>query len=242
MEVIAVGPFVGDLETEILSFRPYVSWIYNNAKYDRFYVSSHYHSRFLYDFLEDEQFIHSISKELSDNKDFQQKYFHLKIEHKNFLKYTRDFRNKIFNSSTEIKKEEIKIIGIPYTKLNDPIIQAKKIFKKIKTEETKGQYILYDKDPIIKNLEYKTIENCSSSYDLIKLVSNARCVVCKAGFLTSLANLQGIPVFSWCTDYPGRYRVEGIYNFGNKKINIMYCCDEQFSVIERALTTFLVGL
>jgi len=237
--IICVGPFVGDFETEILSFRPYVAWLYKNVKWNKFYVSSHYYSRFLYDFLEDEQFIPILDNELSDDKASQVNYFHEKIPHKTFLRYTRNFKSKV-SKLTGTKKEEIKVIGISYTKLSDPIISAKKVFEKIRTKGTKGNYILYDTKPIIKEIEHKLIGNCSSSYDLIGLISNAACVVCKAGFYTALANLQGIPVFSWAVDYPGRYRHNGIYNFGNKNAHILYC-DGREDIIQRALTSFLVG-
>ncbi|MFA5025665.1 MAG: hypothetical protein WC503_04120 [Candidatus Shapirobacteria bacterium] len=237
--IICVGPFVGDFETEILSFRPYVTWLYKNVKQKKFYVSSHYYSRFLYDFLEDEQFIPIISNELSDDKASQVNYFHEKIPHKTFLRYTRNFKSKV-SKLTGVKKEDIKVIGISYTKLSDPIILAKKIFEKIRIQGTKGNYILYDKEPLIEELDYKLIGNCSSSYDLIELVSNAACVVCRVGFYTALANLQGTPVFGWAVDYPGRYRHNGIYNFGNKNAHILYC-DDREDILKRALNSFLVG-
>jgi hypothetical protein len=239
--IVAVGPFVGSFETEILSFRPYVTWLYKNVKFDKFYVSSHYNSRFLYDFLEDDQFISVISNELSDDKNSQVNYFHEKIPHKTFLRYTRNFKNQVSKLNGN-KKENVKIIGISYTKLSDPIILAKKCFEKIKVSSEKGyNYILYDSEPVIEYLNYKLIKNCSSSYKLIEVISNAECVVCKAGFYTILANLQGIPVFSWCSSYPGKYRSNGIYNFGNKKAHITYCEDNRTDIIERALSSFLVN-
>lgn len=237
--VLCVGPFVGDFKTEILSFRPYVTWLYKNVKWKNFYVSSHYYSRFLYDFLEDEQFVPIISNELSDDKASQVNYFHEKIQHKTFLRYTRNFKSQV-SKLTGFKKEDIKVIGISYTKLSDPIIFAKKAFEKIKTQGTKENYILYDKEPLIEELNYKLIGNCSSSYDLIELISNAVCVVCKAGFYTALTNLQGVPAFGWSVEYPGRYRHNGIYNFGNKNAHILYC-DDRVDILKRALISVLVG-
>jgi hypothetical protein len=56
-DILALGPFYGDFEQEITTFRPYVQYIIKHNPGKTVYVSSHINRRFLYDFIDFDKFI-----------------------------------------------------------------------------------------------------------------------------------------------------------------------------------------
>lgn len=51
---------------------------------------------------------------------------------------------------------------------------------------------------------------------IVKCINQSRAVICPVGYWTTIANMQGIPVFSWGNNI-GQHKENGIYNFNNKK-------------------------
>ena len=51
---------------------------------------------------------------------------------------------------------------------------------------------------------------------LIKMISEAKAVICPISYWTTICNLQHSPVFSW-GESVGQHREDGIYHFNNSK-------------------------
>jgi len=75
---------------------------------------------------------------------------------------------------------------------------------------------LLDKNIILKNPDY--FEN-GYRY-IMQYITKAEAVVCPISHWTLISNMQEIPVFSW-GECISQYSLGGIYNFGNKKINLI---------------------
>jgi hypothetical protein len=221
MSTVAVGPYIGDFEMEILSFRPYAAWLYNNLKFEKFFVSSHSDRRFLYHWIPDDRFI-PVDEKLNDEK-LQDKYYNNAVSHNNYFKLIRTFRNKIYNSATDIKKADIKIFIIPYTKLCDPVVYEKKIYTPISSSVDPGNYILYEDDVYFNEYEYKILLDIVGYENKIKALMGAKCIICKAGIWTIIANMQRKPVFSWSEGAIGKYKPNGDLGFNNEKNCTIYC-------------------
>jgi hypothetical protein len=41
MKILAIGPYIGDFENELLQFRPYARWLTEAIKWDKIYLSTH---------------------------------------------------------------------------------------------------------------------------------------------------------------------------------------------------------
>ena len=221
-DVIACGPFIGDFETEVLSFRPYIVWLYKNLDFKDFYISSHHDRKFLYHWVGD-NFI-PVDDKFSDISK-QDKYYNNDITHNQYFKLIRWLRNSVYNGSTKIKKAEIKIYTVPYTKLCDPVVYDKKVYTPIIMKAPKEDYILYDKKVYFGNYNYKILSDIESYADKVKAIISAKCVVCEAGLWTVIANMQRVPVFSWSEGAIGKYKSNGDLGFGNKN-SIIYSDNE----------------
>lgn len=233
-DIIAAGPYIGDFSNEILSFRPYVVWLYKNQEFKDFYVSSHSNRRFLYHWVPDSNFIPVDDKYSDISK--QDKYYNELVTHSQYFKLIRWLRNKIYNNSTKIKKEEIKIFTVPYTKICDPVLYDKKIFTPIVMNVEKEDYVLYQDAVYFPNYCYKILSEINDYHDKIKALIAAKCVVCEAGIWTVIANMQKIPVFSWSDGAIGKYKSGGDLNFGNRN-NIIYSDNE--NTLRKTMELFL---
>ena len=54
MKILACGPYLGDFEQEIITFRPYCRWLYEVVEHDKIYLNTHFNRFFLYDFVPDQ--------------------------------------------------------------------------------------------------------------------------------------------------------------------------------------------
>jgi hypothetical protein len=219
-DVIGVGPFIGDFSSEILSFRPYVTWLYNNLSFRKFYVSSYSDRKFLYHWIPDNKFIPVNEK--FNNEELQDSHYNNAVSYNSYFKLIRELKNKIYNNAIDIKKTEIKIFTIPYTKLCDPVTYEKKIYTPISVDIDLGDYILFEDKVYFNEYNYKILSEIPSYEDKIKSLVGAKCVVCSAGIWTIIANMQKKPVFSWSEGAIGKYKPNGDYGFRNKNM-IIYC-------------------
>ena len=242
MKVVGVGPFVGSFEFEVLSFRPYARWLGRVLDCEDLYISSQYDRQFLYNWLPTTNFL-----PLYLDKFGHKNIIHKSIDHKKFLKYIRNFKNKIYHIN-DVDKENIHIYSVPYTKFGDPISIYKKVFERIDVpidEYYKNTVLFIDCDPIAEKVELDdSIAVYSEAYTaetLTRLISSCAITVCPLGFLTALANLQKCKVFSWGTEHPGMYREGGIYNFKNPHCKVIYC-DNREEIVVRSINNYLAGI
>jgi len=240
--IVAVGPYVGSFELEILSFRSYAKWLSKVVPHDKFYISSYHDRQFLYSWIPEENFIPLY---LEQGKTVG--YTHSDINHKKYLKYIREFKNKIYHLNN-IEKIDILTYLIPYTKFGDQIILAKKIFEPIDVKREPNNDVLfidcvdlYDSIDIKNKLCFVTTADFTNEH-AITILSSVKAVICPIGFWTAVGNLQKCNVFSWGTEGLGKYREGGIFNFGNRNHKIVYCDENQKDILFRMINNYIAKL
>ena len=130
MKIIGIGPYVGDFEQELLTFRPYVKWLSEVIEYDEIYLNTHINRRFLYDFIEDENII-PVYETFSRDEFSQNGYIHGELSKKDFLLLVKKFKDKII-SIEECNKSDVEIYHLNYSKILDNYPHHNKIFNEIK--------------------------------------------------------------------------------------------------------------
>ena len=242
---LLIGPYVGNWEHEIITFRPYARWLHNVLGNNRdVYISTHINRRFLYDWISDDMFI-PIYETLSRDETHQYKSIHKDLNAKDFNILTKDIKNTLI--TRQHSKNKIKSYSLNYTVnaiVNCPI--HNKIFEPINIDDNKGEYIAFIPDNrtsekqlsvIYKHLTDKhdnviiigdmctylkddnIMLDCVDYFEngyvyIMEYISGANAVICPSSHWTAIANMQGVPVFSW-GEVVNQYRDGGIYNFNN---------------------------
>jgi len=243
--ILALGPYVGDFENEILIFRPYMKWITKVIRSKMVYISTHFNRAFLYDWIPEENVL-PVYKEFSRNEMLQIKYIHENISSNDYTLLLRQFKNDIQSNHPS---EKIESYHLSYSKSGKVYYSMyKRDFSRVKLQEDsieEKDYIAYipdsrfgldeveqvydlliqrynilvigdmrthltKKNVVLQNTDY--IEN-GYKY-IIEYINKANAVICPLGHWAALTNLQGTPLFTW-GPYPGSYKEEGTYSFGN---------------------------
>jgi hypothetical protein len=129
MKVLAIGPYIGDFENELLQFRPYARWLTEAIKWDKVYLSTHANRLFLYDFVPEENII-PVYQQFSRDEKNQKGYIHRKIDKKDYRLILRTFKEKILEKEN-CNRKDIEIHNLSYTKTSPPYSVYNKIFDKI---------------------------------------------------------------------------------------------------------------
>jgi len=93
--VLAIGPYIGNFEEELLTFRPYANWLLNVIEHEKAYLSTHLNRVFLYEQLIDKDNIIPINESLSRDEINQVGYIHKKLQQKEFNTLVKIFKEKI---------------------------------------------------------------------------------------------------------------------------------------------------
>jgi len=133
--VLAIGPFIGDFEQEILTFRPYANWLINVTDYKKAYLSTHLNRTFLYEQLINKDNIIPVNESLSRDEINQNGYIHKKLQQKEFNTLVKIFKEKITKKES-CSKRDIDLYHLNYVKSTPPYSIYNKIFDKIKYKET----------------------------------------------------------------------------------------------------------
>lgn len=241
-KIIFVGPFLGDWKEEIITFRPYIRFIWESLPHKKFIVSSHYNRNFLYDWAD--EFI-PIERSLTENEPNQKKYIHKEVSQKEYFKKVKSLKEKIYEKNNFTKKEVLHY-NVPYVKISPPLSIYQKSFTPIQIENNRveEQEIVYipdqwESEDKLKRL-YKKISkdfntiivgdgkchlqemnnlNVVQYIDevykyIIEYINKAKLVVTPCSHWTFLCNLQGAPVFSW-GKFISPYKKGGEYSFEN---------------------------
>ena len=129
MKIIGIGPYVGDFEQELLTFRPYVKWLSEIMEYDNLYLNTHMNRRFLYDFIPDENVI-PVYETFSRNELGQNGYMHGDLSKKDFILLVSKFKEKIIEIEG-CNKSDVEIYYLNYSKNLSNYPYHNKIFNKI---------------------------------------------------------------------------------------------------------------
>jgi hypothetical protein len=242
--IAVAGPFIGDFEQEVVTFRPYVRWCYETSECDKMYVNTHSNRMFLYDFLSDDNLI-PVPEQLSRAEGEQKGYIHTLIAPKDFNILVKFFKDEVVLREGCNKRDLHKVM-VNYVKSTAHYSVYKKTFTKIRNINIKNPYkgkvvfipygdrrkrLLYIKEflknyVIIGNQQTRfrdenvilnRIDYFSNGWKLmVKIITEAKAVICPVSFWTYICNLQQVPVFSWGENV-GQFKEDGIYHFGNKK-------------------------
>lgn len=267
--VLALGPYIGSFEHEIMTFRPHMKWIEQNMDYKTVYLSTHFNRKFMYQGVSAKRF-HPVYGQFTRQEVKQEGYCHTDVDQKDYLSLTRGFKDKIVENVGCIKKN-IDHYSLPYVKYIPPVSVYHKIFEPIKVPKPKRKgHVVFIPDISMRGEDAVTIfdylnDNCKfsvvgdmkchlpeaneilrnmdylqSGYQkIVTAVTNAKAVIAPCSHWTFLANLQGVPVISW-GEGVGQFKEGGIYNFNNQKSRILYHdSDAKIQNIIRQIDNFL---
>jgi len=263
--LLVLGPYVGDWETEIILFRPYVRWISKILSYDKIFISTHANRSFLYNWV-DINNITPIYGNLSRDELYQKGIINKNLQQKDFYIIQKQLLHQI-QSTRKKNKNSIYNFFLNYTNRNIHYPFYKRIYEKIPTDikERNGVFFIPDNsetdinlrkilecvknfNPIIigdmkthlneENIILKQIDYFENGYKyIIEKISNAKIVICPLSHWTFICELQGTPVISWATITNNKYMM--LENSKNCVIindnNINSVCSVLKSYIERYL-------
>lgn len=129
MKILAIGPYIGSFEEEILTFRPYARWLSKAIEWDKIYLSTHVNRLFLYDFVPEENMI-PVYQQFSRDERNQYGYIHKKINKRDFRLILKTFKEKILENEN-CNRKDIEIYNLSYTKTSPQYSIYNKIFEEI---------------------------------------------------------------------------------------------------------------
>jgi len=129
LKVLAIGPYIGSFEEEILTFRPYAKWLSRAVEWDKIYLSTHVNRLFLYDFVPEDNII-PVYQQFSRDEKNQVGYIHKKINKRDFGLILKTFKDKIIEKEN-CSKKDIEIHHLSYSKNSPPYSIYNKIFEEI---------------------------------------------------------------------------------------------------------------
>ena len=264
--ILSIGPFLGDIENEILNFRPFVYWIKNNINHKCCYVSVYETRKFLYsDCITD----FSINPDmLSDVESSQFCYINQMVPKKEFESYVKFFKNSILKKEN-IQKKNLKHYNLSYTQSSQSQSIYEKEFVPFQIEHSHEYYnivlisdiredisIYYDIIEYLnsKNLDFTILgnknihfqdknilkDNFTNYQNIFRIIKSANIVLCPASFWTVICNQMGKNVFSW-GKYVGNFRVDGIYHFNNDlcKTLSFNSCNQNSKILINQIDNYL---
>ncbi len=245
---VGFGPFIGDFEQEICTFRPYIKYLIDTHKLTNVYVSSHGNRRFLYDFIDNDRFI-PVFENISRNELDQNGYIHSDINKPEFNQLIRLFKTHI-SKIEGCQLSEIEILHLPYIKSVNSIPFQEKKFESIIINEidiphnnivllipddTIDKQVYIDLKKIFKNIvvigdmktglhEYNIIlKNHTYFHDnyntICNYINKCEMVITSCPHWVFLCNLQQVPVV-YFGDMASMYKSEGVFGFDNDVLSI----------------------
>jgi len=114
MKICAIGPYIGDFEQEITTFRPFARWHSEVIDADRIYLTTHSNRIFLYNWIKKEN-IFPVYEDLTRDELNQKGYVHKTIQQKDFAILVRKFKN-IISDICNCNKKNIIFYNLGYVK------------------------------------------------------------------------------------------------------------------------------
>ena len=68
MKLIGFGPFLGDFESEVVTFRPYIKWVseVTEINSENLFLFTHENRSFMYDWISEDNFLYVYKQLTSD--------------------------------------------------------------------------------------------------------------------------------------------------------------------------------
>lgn len=135
MKLIGFGPFLGDFESEVVTFRPYIKWVSEVTEINKgnLFLFTHENRSFMYDWIPPDNFLY-VYKQLTRDELEQKGHQHLNVKQKDFNLLVKVFKESIVKDRG-CNKKDIDIINLSYVK-NPPVYPVhQKSFTKIKVPD-----------------------------------------------------------------------------------------------------------
>ena len=132
--MILIGPYIGNFEQEVLTFRPYAKWLLDILEYDIAYVSTHSNRAFMYEDFISSNFIIPIFDDLSRDELGQEGYIHKNISQKDYQILLRNVKDIIIEKEG-CNKRDIEVYSLSYVKSTPPLSIYNKRFLPIEHSE-----------------------------------------------------------------------------------------------------------
>jgi len=137
-KIALFGPYVGDWKEEILSFRPFIKWIYDNIEFQKYYISSHINRSFMYDFIDKNNYL-PVYESLTRDEIKQKNTIHKDIYTKEYSSIIlRNIRDSISKNEDVLKKNIIQY-GLSYIKAKPNFSICNKSFSMISYDKDKNK-------------------------------------------------------------------------------------------------------
>lgn len=243
--VLALGPFIGSFEQEILTFRPHMRWIELNTDARSVMYSSHFNRQFLYPHIPNRKFF-PVLKQLTRQEIHQSGYSHKDVKQRDFMSFIRMFKDNVSEVSRCIKKD-IDQQSLPYVKYISPISVYHKVFEPIKVSKTKrkGDIVFIPDEKMPLEDAIAVFDHLNASGHRFSVIGDMKCHLpesneilhhvdyLQSGYkkiVTAITNSKCVvtPCSHWAAianlqgapvfswgSTIGQYRPEGIYHFDN---------------------------
>lgn len=121
-DILMFGPYFGSFEQEIITFRPYITWINEVLVSKKAYLCTHFNRQFLYkNIIKDDKYFLPVYKQFSRDEINQEGFIHNKVDQKDFNYFTKELKNKVCSIENCLKKE-IDLHTLKYVKT--PIVYS----------------------------------------------------------------------------------------------------------------------
>ena len=128
--IVLAGPYMGDFEQEVVTFRPYVRWLYDVAEFQKMYISTHANRTFMYQDLISEDSIIPVSEDLSRDELGQEGYVHNLVTTKDYQIHLKLVKDEILDRE-KCTRKDIVVYGLNYIKSMPPFSIYNKKFAPI---------------------------------------------------------------------------------------------------------------
>jgi len=125
--IVLAGPYIGSFEQEIVTFRPYVRWLYEVAEFDKMYVSTHANRAFMYQDFLSEDLVIPVSEDLSRDELGQEGYVHNTVSTKEYQIHLKLIKDQIIEREG-CNRKDITVYGLSYVKSTPPFSVFNKRF------------------------------------------------------------------------------------------------------------------
>ena len=163
VKILALGPFIGSFEQEIMSFVPYARYLSHIMEYDHLYICGHSNRGFLYDWIDEGNHYHINEKWTRDDCK-QTGYVHSDVISQQFLQTVKGFRQDI-KARTNCLNKDIDLYNLPYIKSTPVYSTVQKIFEPTQPPTNKikeKDYVVFIPDESISE------ESCLNIYNALK--------------------------------------------------------------------------
>ena len=254
--VLALGPYIGSFEQEILTFRPYMRWIELNSEARHVFYSSHFNRQFLYPQVSNKKYF-SVYKQLTRQEIHQSGYSHKDVKQRDFMSLIRLYKDNVTSTIKCIKKD-IDQQSLPYVKYIAPISIYHKVFDPIKVPKVrrKGNIVFIPDHRMPIEVAMEIFDYLNGNGHKFSVIGDMKCHLPESNevlrevdyLITGYKKIIAAITNSTCVITPcshwtaianlqgapvfswgtalGQYRKEGIYNFDNENARVIYHGDD----------------